>query len=125
MKHSLQTCGEWQRQLGKQGVQMNVSKLVSTGGLLATACTHGHPLGALKALRQCQSKKSLRMVGRGKTGTSVLILFCFLVHPCQVCQVQIPIPIPVAPGTVFCATQSCEKTKDFSHRIIVYNFLVW
>merc|ERR1711971_1549065 len=60
-------------------------------------------------------KMSLRMVGKGKTGTSLLmlILICLLVNPCSLCQVTLPIPIPVAPGTVFCATQSCSHIYNF------------
>ena len=53
MKHALQNCSEWQRQPGK-GSNPNECQQISfdTGGLLATAATHGHPLGALEAQRQ-------------------------------------------------------------------------
>merc|ERR1712130_812443 len=54
---------------------------------------------------------SLRM--GGTFGARLLFLSSFLIHPCLLCQVQIPIPIPVAPGTVFCATQSCSHIYNF------------
>ena len=48
MKHTLQNCSEWQGQQGK-GSNPNECQQISfdTGGLLATAGTHGQPLGAL------------------------------------------------------------------------------
>merc|ERR1711974_206745 len=49
----------------------------------------------------------------GKTRSSLLILICILVEPCLLCQVTLPVPIPVAPGTVFCATQSCSHIYNF------------
>merc|ERR1712243_410629 len=55
---------------------------------------------------ESELETSLRM--GGTFGARLLILSSFLIHPCLLCQVQIPIPIPVAPGTVFCATQSCS-----------------
>ena len=66
MKHTLQTCGEWQRQLGKQGVQMNVSKLVSTGGLLATALHSWPPFGGPQGLASVPVEEKFEDGGEGE-----------------------------------------------------------
>ena len=50
MKDTSQNCSEWQRQQRKgSNPNPNECQQISfdTGGLLATAATHGHPLGAL------------------------------------------------------------------------------
>ena len=55
----------------------------------------------------------------GKTGSLLLFLFCFLVHPCQLCG-----PISAPSGYVFCATQSCETANDQSaNRLQTYPHL--
>ena len=125
----LYTILQWMATAGQQGVQMNVSKLVSTTGGLFSNCMHswppfGGPWGPASVWGVDLSKKSLRMGGKGKTGTSVLILLCILIDPCLLCQVTLPVPVPVAPGTVFCATQSCKraKKKKFSQIWIIVDY---
>ena len=117
MKHALRNCSEWQRQQGK-GSNPNECQQISFDRWSFSNCSHswppfGGPWGPAPVSGAGRSKISLRMVGKGKTGTSllILILICLLVNPCLLCQVTLPIPIPVAPGTVFCATQSCERAK--------------